>query len=121
MDPKVFAQQVGKMEKLGGDPRFYQLLLKIAELHARKNHDYAEEGDPLSNFRNVAKATGLTLFQVAHVFLKTKSERIEQLAKKGNMVKGESILDSLMDNAVYSLLAVILIEEDKKGLTSSKK
>ena len=97
-----------------GHPRFYTLLEEMAETHSVKNHDYADQGDPLSNFKEVAQATGLTPFQVIHVFLATKLARIKQLTKKTNMVKGESILDSLLDNAIYSILAVIILEEMEK-------
>lgn len=44
--------------------------------------------------------------------------RISQIAKKGNKVEGETIIDSLMDSSNYSILSRILIEE--YGLEKSK-
>lgn len=113
MDPKAFAQQIGNLEKLGGHPKFYELLLQIAELHARKNHDYAKDGDPLSNFRR-SSDFGISPFRAILVRMSDKWSRIEELSKKENQVKNESIIDSLMDNAVYSLLAIVLLEDEKK-------
>lgn len=98
-------------DKKYGHPRFYTLLDEMADTHSRKNHDYAEQSDPLSNFREVAEATNLNPFQVLHVFVATKCSRIKQLTKKANLVVGESIKDSLLDLAVYCLLWIIHIEE----------
>lgn len=109
------AAKKDKSIKRYGHPRFYELLEEMAEMHSRKNHDYAETNDPLSNFREVANQTDLTPFQVIRMFLATKSARIKQLSKKENLVKGESIIDSLMDNAVYSLLGILILEEEKNG------
>lgn len=98
-----------------GHPRFYQLLDEMADTHSRKNHDYADQNDPLSNFKEVALATHLTPFQVLHVFIATKCARIRQLTTKTNLVIGESIKDSLLDLAVYALLWIIHIEEYEQG------
>ena len=98
-------------DKKYGHPRFYELLESMAETHSRKNHDYADQNDPLSNFKEVAHATNLTPFQVLHVFIATKCASIRQLTTKTNLVIGESIKDSLLDLAVYALLWIIHIEE----------
>lgn len=98
-------------DKKFGHPRFYELLDLMADTHSRKNHDYADQNDPLSNFKEVAEATHLTPFQVLHVFIATKCARIRQLTTKTNLVIGEGIKDSLLDLAVYALLWIIHIEE----------
>ena len=101
------------MTKRYGHPRFYELLEEIAETHSVKNHDYASSDDPLSNFKEVATATGLEPFDVIHQFCATKMARIKQLKlKKKNLVKGEGMDDSLKDLAVYALLGVVLLEEE---------
>jgi len=92
-----------------GDPRFYQLLDEIAELHSRKNHDYAKTDDPLSNFRKCA-AFGIEPWKGVLVRLSDKWSRIEQLAG-GKTAQNESLRDSLIDNAVYSLLCILLMED----------
>lgn len=99
--------------KLGGHPRFYSLLVEIAELHARKNHDYAMDNDPLSNLRRPTNL-GLPAWLGTLVRLEDKWSRLEELSKKPAMVAGESMIDTLQDNAVYSLLCIILLEEEEK-------
>jgi hypothetical protein len=97
-----------------GHPRFYEYLEQMAETHSRKNHDYADQGDPLSNFKEVAAATGVPPITVIRMFLATKMARIKQLSVKENLVVGESIKDSFLDMAVYSILGILILEEEEK-------
>jgi hypothetical protein len=90
---------------------FEKLLKEIQNLHDSKNHDYAADADPLSNLRR-AEAMGVPAFKGVLVRLTDKWSRIEQLAN-GKQPKHESLRDSLIDNAVYSLLAVLLLDEVK--------
>lgn len=99
---------------LYGHPGFYDLLIKIADLHSRKNHDYAGAGDPLRNFHK-CEAMGFSAFEGVMIRLTDKWSRLESFMKQGVMtVKDESVIDTLMDNAVYSLLAILLHEEGEK-------
>ena len=94
-----------------GDPRFYELLGKLAALHSRKNHDYAGECTPLRNFYKCTEL-GIDPFMGILVRLTDKWSRIESFAKnKLLMVADESVEDTLLDNAVYSLLAIIVRRE----------
>ena len=93
----------------GRNPKFDALIEEIQKLHESKNHDYAEGDDPLSNLRR-ARAVGVEPWRGVIVRLTDKWSRIEQLAS-GKKPKHESMRDSLIDNAVYSLLAVILLDE----------
>jgi hypothetical protein len=92
-----------------GDPRFYDLLEEIAELHSRKSHDYTPAGDPLANFKR-SERFGVPAWKSALVRMGDKWARIEQLSV-GKAAQNESLRDSLVDNAVYSLLAVLLVED----------
>ncbi len=92
-----------------GNPKFDELIREIVALHAKKNHDYAEAGDPLSNFKR-AERLGIAPFMGVLVRMTDKWSRIEELVK-GKTPKNESLRDSLIDNAVYSLLAVLLLDE----------
>lgn len=91
------------------NPAFLALLDEIKELHDKKNHDYAADADPLSNLRR-CEALGVPAFKGVLVRLTDKWSRIEQLSN-GKAPKNESLRDSLIDNAVYSLLAVVLLDE----------
>ena len=96
-----------------GHPEFYKLLEQMAELHSRKNHDYAGTSDPLKNLR-ACERLELDPFMGVMVRLQDKWSRLEEFVKQGVMlVKDESVEDTLMDNAVYSLLAIILRREAK--------
>ncbi len=102
-------------DKQYGHPDFYKLLDQMAELHSRKNHDYAGTSDPLKNLRACTRLE-LDPFIGVMVRLQDKWSRIEEFVKsKTLLVKNESVEDTLMDNAVYSLLAIILLREQKAG------
>jgi hypothetical protein len=94
------------------NPAFIDLIEEIKKLHESKNSDYATDADPLSNLRK-CEAFGIPAFKGVLVRLTDKWSRIEQLAG-GKTPKHESLRDSLIDNAVYSLLAVVLLDEQKK-------
>jgi hypothetical protein len=94
------------------NPKFHALLEEIAKLHDAKNHDYATDGDPLSNLR-ACEAFGVPAHVGVCVRLTDKWSRITELVR-GKSPKNESLRDSLMDNAVYSLLAIILLDEAAK-------
>ena len=97
----------------GGHPRFYQLLDEIADLHARKNNNYSADSDPLSNLR-FCESFGVPATTGVMVRLGDKFSRLCQLMQGKKDLVGESIKDTLMDNAIYSLLEIILIEEEAK-------
>ena len=97
-----------KSEKFYGDPRYYQLLQKMKETYSIKNHDYASNKDPMSNFKE-CEEIGVDAFRGVLVRMSDKWSRIRQLTSKGtNLVKDESIEDTLKDLAVYALIAILL-------------
>lgn len=102
-----------EFEKMHGHPRFYELLVEIAELHSAKNFDYSGD-DPLANLR-MCEQIEIPAWKGVLVRLIDKWSRILTFAQKGVfLVKDESVVDTLKDNAVYSLLCIILYEEAKK-------
>ena len=91
------------------NPKFNAILEEIQRLHDSKSHDYTPDSDPLHNLRRAADF-GIEPWRGVLVRLSDKWSRIEQLAA-GKTAKHESLRDSLIDNAVYSLLAIILLDE----------
>ena len=91
------------------NPKFQALLDELQQLHDGKNNDYATDDDPLSNLRGAARL-GVNPVTGVVLRLTDKWARIEQLIS-GKVPKNESLRDSLMDNAAYSLLAVQLLDE----------
>ena len=106
------------MKKYFGHPRFYQIVEELSELHSRKNHDYSNK-HPLSNLQECADA-GVEPWVGVIVRLTDKMSRLKSYAKKREyLVKDEGVVDTFKDMAVYSILAIILLEEErqKKGLS----
>jgi hypothetical protein len=94
-----------------GHPRFYQLLDELAELHSRKNHDYAGRGDPLRNFR-MCEAMGIPAWKACLVRITDKLSRLQSFAASETlMVEDESMEDTARDLAVYALILLILYQE----------
>jgi hypothetical protein len=101
---------------MSGHPRFYQLLDELKDLHDRKNADYSEEDDPLSNLR-LCELFGIPAWKGVLVRISDKWSRVAQLASgREALVKDESVIDTLKDMAVYALLCIILFEEKNEPL-----
>ena len=90
-----------------GHSLFYELIEKMAKLHANKNRDYGN-GNPLGNFMT-AEDLGIDPFLGVLVRMSDKWTRICSLTKQGQQhVKDESIEDTLLDLANYCLLALVI-------------
>ena len=104
-------------EKRLGHPRFHQILDEMRMLHDNKNQDYAGKADSLANFRECER-WGLKASIGAFTRLSDKYCRIVQLLRKeqegggGPAVSTETINDTLMDLANYSVLTRVLREEE---------
>jgi len=93
--------------------KFDLLLEEIRALHASKNHDYATAEDHLANVRR-CQALGVDPLLGVLVRLTDKQSRIEQLVR-GKTPKHESLRDTLIDQAVYSLIGVLLLDEKNES------
>jgi hypothetical protein len=98
---------------------FHQLLQEMGELHDRKQRDYGRADDPFANVRNSA-AFGVPAWVGCMMRANDKMARIQgaaqQLANNGEInMANESLEDSLLDLAVYSLIGLILYREDADG------
>jgi hypothetical protein len=106
-------------EEYRGHPRFYELLDEMKRIHSMKNADYSKDEDPLSNFR-IIESIGIPAWIGIVVRLSDKLSRIMQLTRKAlggreAAVKDETVKDTLIDLANYSILCTILYEEWVKG------
>lgn len=99
------------MEKeLRGHPRFYEIIEQMKDLHDKKNANYADDKNPLSNLQECVKF-GVPAHLGTMVRMSDKWSRLTQLIQGKKDEVGESIKDTLMDMAVYCILEIILIEE----------
>ena len=95
--------------------RFNKLLDEIKEIHANKNHDYATNEDSLSNLKLCKTLIGIPSWIGCVVRMLDKVSRVAEFARKGELkVKSENIRETFIDLAVYSLLCVILMEEEEE-------
>jgi hypothetical protein len=97
------------MKSDGGDPRFLAILEEMRELHQRKAADYGADEDPLANLR-ASEDFGIPAWLGSMIRANDKVRRLMSFAKKGTL-KNESVEDSLMDLAAYSILTLILYRE----------
>lgn len=95
--------------------RFRQLLKEIGDLHDRKRADYGTDSDPFANFRGSGE-WGIPLWVGPMVRATDKVKRLQTLALKGSL-SNESAKDSFLDLAVYSLIGLILFEEEQSAGT----
>lgn len=97
--------------KVRVNARFKELLRAMQAMTDRKNHDYAGPEDPLANLRKHGE------YGVV-VRMGDKVMRLEQffhpLSKRKLKVEDEKITDTCIDLAVYSLLCIILSEENNR-------
>ena len=91
--------------------RFDELILKMKEMHAKKNKDYSGSMD-LSNLK-ACEELGISPYVGVCIRLSDKHSRLCNLIKNGlkSEVEDEKIEDTLMDIAIYAILAIILYEE----------
>lgn len=75
-----------------------QICMKLNELYARKNADYGD------SFGKSFLEYGLTM---ACIRLEDKLNRIKSLTKQAAQVSDESIVDTLMDLANYSIMTLV--------------
>jgi len=92
--------------------RFNEILNVIKKLHDAKRHDYGAEEDVFANFR-LSELAGIPAWQGSVVRMGDKYARISNFIKKGDFkFKEENIKDTLMDMAIYSLITMVLYEEE---------
>jgi nitrogen regulatory protein PII-like uncharacterized protein len=94
--------------------KYLELLVKMRDLHVRKNAGYAGDSpDPWANFR-MSELFGVSPFLGVLVRMSDKFIRVSNLVKNPDNEKvGENIKDTLMDLAAYSLIAIAILEEEK--------
>jgi hypothetical protein len=91
-----------------GSPLFYQLLQNMADLHEKKSHDYASDGNPFGNYEfsgtlgSLFKHSPLDIGFVTR--LGEKLFRLSNLEGSGKVPKNESIEDTELDLCVIMVL-----------------
>lgn len=94
--------------------RFHELLEEIGALHDRKQADYGRDSDPFFNIRQSTR-WGVEPWIGALLRADDKMGRLSNLAQNGGELQNEPIEDSLMDIAVYALIALVLREDSVRA------
>ena len=84
-----------------------------------KNIDYATDTDPWKNFR-FAELVGVGVERAILVRMSDKLARISNILGKKARVVDESIVDTLVDLANYSVILKVYLENQKKSDTVKK-
>ena len=104
---KVNEEVCGKLEKVVNSDvqKFMNITMDMAKTYEAKNHDYGNSFEQsLDKFGLVASV----------VRLGDKMNRIESLTKKEAQVKDESIKDTLLDLASYSVMTLMWLNKQQK-------
>ena len=106
--PIVYVEQQTTYHPLS--KRLYELLVEIANLHAKKQADYGRANDPFANVRGSAD-WGVRPWVGAMVRANDKIKRLQKFAAEGCLAN-EAVEDSFKDLAVYALIGLVLYEEE---------
>lgn len=105
-----------KVPRHPNSARFHELLKEAGELHDQKQQDYGRGDDPFANVRSSTE-WGVPAWIGAMIRLNDKVRRLQTLATRGKLAN-EAAIDSMKDIAVYSLIALVLYEQEFKRDTS---
>ena len=92
------------------NPAFNKVIEEVLGLHDKKNTDYGRTDDPLANLTGCTRL-GLDPVMGIIIRLQDKQSRIENFCRNGKLVN-ESLRDAFIDQAIYSLLAVTIIDRE---------
>jgi len=106
-----------KIEALSVDSKFTSLLQEVFNLHEKKGRDYGSDEDPLANCRASAEF-GIPPWKGVAIRRADKWKRQKQFLRTGNL-SNESFEDSLLDDAVYALIELILWRETQETGTDT--
>jgi len=103
--------------KLDPDNAFEAVLIQMVETHRKKAKDYAGSGHPNQNFYDSAYQLGLTGGHSVEALIATKQARLRVLlpefwADASAAPQNEGIEDTLLDRAVYAVIALTIWNED---------
>lgn len=92
------------------DP-FEKQLIDIVATNRRKRKDYAGDGDPFRNFKDTAIQVNGSPGLSVEVLLATKASRLKTLLFTGASAVNESVEDTILDRAVYSIIALAMYRQ----------
>lgn len=107
-------EDVAKIVLNPGDP-FEKVLVGIIETNRRKRADYAADGEIFSNFYDTSHFAGFENAWLSALFnCQQKLSRISSLRSNGrlNDPANEAVGDTLLDHAVYAVIAYAIFQDE---------
>jgi len=94
------------------DP-FESAMADIVKMFRKKNADYARPSSRWSNFEDMSRFLGAEdkAWLSSLLLCQQKLSRIGALVSSGKTPTNESLIDSLLDNAVYAAMALAMAKE----------
>lgn len=93
-------------------PAIDNALMRMRTIFASKNADYAE-GSWASNFEDVARQMAFGRAETAEVLIAVKQARLRSLRTNGRLPANEAVEDTILDRAVYALIALAMLMEEE--------
>lgn len=104
------------IDALPGDSRLKDVVWEMLLIHANKQSDYGLSTDPFSNIRS-SQDFGVEPWVGSLVRMNDKVTRLKKFAQ-GHVLQNESAKDSMLDIALYSLITLILYQEEDDEKTT---
>lgn len=95
---------------------FEAVLIEMVKTHRAKAKDYAGDGHPNQNFYDSGYQLNLTAGHSCETLIATKQARLRVLlpslwSNSDSEPSNESIRDTFLDRAVYSVIALTILDE----------
>jgi len=102
--------------RLDPDDPFEAVLIQMLETHRAKRTDYAGDDHPNQNFYDSAYQLGQTAGHSVEQLIATKQARLRVLLPRlwrgSDAPRNEGVRDTLLDRAVYSVIALTIWNEN---------
>lgn len=96
---------------LNPDDPFDKVIIEMLEMNRRKRNDYAGTDHPFQNFYDSAYQLNSTAGDSVETLIATKQSRLRVIRKPGHEVSNEGLRDTILDRAVYSVIALGILDE----------
>lgn len=106
------------MSNTYGTSEFTKILYELASMHDKKSKDYGTNTDP---YANVCASAGFGVEPWIGALIREhdKTTRIQSFIANGRL-ENESLEDSLIDKAVYSVIALLLYRRTKTSKSETR-
>lgn len=109
--PNVDERLNEQMVVLDPSSGFERAVAAMVTTYRRKRADYAKDTESWSNFHDMGRFAGVEPWVAALLLCQQKLSRVSALRGNGRPPENESMLDTLLDNANYAVIALAIASE----------